>query len=102
MLNGGLQLSVLDGWWAEAYDWTNGWAIETPVEASTGDQDAHDSQALYDLLETQVVPLFYNQDAGDDMPRGWVRMIKASMKSLAPRFNATRMVNEYVAASLKY
>jgi starch phosphorylase len=97
IFNGGLQLSVLDGWWAEAYEPDNGWAIETPAGASWEEQDARDAEAVFRLLETQVVPLFYDTAGAGQPPRAWVRKIKASMKSLAPRFNATRMVNEYAA-----
>ena len=96
MLNGGLQLSVLDGWWAEAYDGSNGWAIDTPGNASPAEQDAHDSDALYSLLETEIVPLFNAREAGSDLPREWVRKVKTSLKTLAPRFNATRMVTQYL------
>ena len=93
-LNGGLNVSVLDGWWAEAYDGQNGWAIETP----TGDpyqQDEHDARALLDLLEGEVVPLFYERDA-DGIPRRWLQRIKISMARLIPSFNAERMVRDYL------
>jgi starch phosphorylase len=96
-LNGGLQLSVLDGWWSEAYDGSNGWAIETPSQASPEEQDAHDADALYTLLETEVAPLFVARDGCDDLPRAWVRKVKASLKSLGPQFNATRMLRDYAA-----
>jgi len=96
-LNGGLQLSVLDGWWAEAYDGENGWAIETPVDADWQEQDAHDAARLFELLETQVLPLFYKRDGAGGVPVDWVRKVKYAMKSIGPRFNAQRMVNEYLA-----
>ena len=76
-LNGGLNLSVLDGWWAEAYDGENGWAIASPP----GDphmQDDHDAGALLDLLELEAIPLFYERDA-NGIPRGWLQRIKTSM-----------------------
>jgi starch phosphorylase len=100
--NGGLNLSVLDGWWYEGYaaDETgaNGWeidgaAIEGEDEAA---QDARHAHALYDLLEQQVIPLFY--DRGDDgIPHGWLAMVKRSLVSNGPRFSAARMVEEYAA-----
>lgn len=94
VLNGGLQLSVLDGWWAEAYDGTNGWAIDGTVDADEAAQDERHAEALVDLLEHQVVPLF--AERGDDgVPHGWVAMIKASLRTNGPRFSAARMVAEY-------
>jgi len=95
VLNGGLNLSVLDGWWAEAYDGENGWAIATP-QASPEEQDDHDAAAVFDILETQVLPLFYNR-AGDGLPHAWLRRVRASMQSLIPRFSAQRMAAEYAA-----
>jgi starch phosphorylase len=96
VLNGGLQLSVLDGWWAEAYDGTNGWAIPAAEGLDPAEQDARDAAAYYDLLEYEVIPLFYDRDASG-IPRGWVQRIKASMRTNGPRFNAARMVGEYLA-----
>ena len=93
-LNGGLNLSVLDGWWIEAYDGETGWAIATP-DADAGAQDDHDASALYDLLEHEVIPLFYERDR-DGLPRDWIGRMKASMARLIPRFSAERMVREYV------
>jgi starch phosphorylase len=93
--NGALQLSVLDGWWAEGFDGSNGWGI-TPDEASdTEAADAHDATAFYDLLEQQVIPLFYDRDE-DGIPRGWCRMMKAALATCAPRFTTSRMLDEYV------
>ncbi len=93
-LNGVLNLSVLDGWWAEAYDGENGWAIASPA-ADPHTQDDHDAAAMLDLLELEVIPLFHKRDA-DGIPRGWVQRIKTSMHSLIPRFTAERMLREYV------
>ncbi len=93
-LNGVLNLSVLDGWWAEAYDGANGWAIATP-EAGPAEQDDHDGRALLDLLEREVVPLFHDRDAAG-VPHGWVARVKASLRTLIPRFTAERMVRDYV------
>ncbi len=96
-LNGGLQLSVLDGWWIEGYDGENGWAIDTPADVGPAEQDAHDAGRLFDLLESEVVPLFYKRDVPGGVPVGWVRKIKRSLKTIGPRFNARRMVDEYLA-----
>lgn len=93
--NGGLNLSVLDGWWAEAYNGDNGWAIATPA-GGPGQQDDHDAAALIDILQTQVLPLFYSRDA-NGIPVGWLRRVRASMESLVPRFSAQRMVLDYAA-----
>jgi starch phosphorylase len=89
VLNGGLQLSVLDGWWAEAYDGTNGWALPGEVDADHQAQDARDAAMLYRRLEDEIVPEFY---AGDG---AWVRRMRASLKTLAPTFSATRMLADY-------
>jgi starch phosphorylase len=94
-LNGGLNLSVLDGWWAEAYDGTNGWGIAS-TDGDANAQDDHDAAALLDLLERDVIPLFYQRDA-DGVPVGWVQRIKASMRTLIPQFTAERMLREYAA-----
>jgi starch phosphorylase len=93
-VNGGLNLSVLDGWWAEAYDGENGWAIA----ASNGDphtQDDRDASALLDLLEQHVIPLFYDRDRGG-LPRGWLRRMKRAFRTLGPAFTAERMLRDYV------
>ena len=95
VINGGLNLSTLDGWWAEAYDGTNGWALEGEVQADHATQDARDAVALYDLLEQEVVPSFYERDA-DGLPRAWLARIRASMRTLAPAFCAGRMLEDYV------
>jgi len=93
--NGGMNVSVLDGWWAEGYSPEVGWAIgsgETYDELEY--QNAVESQALYDLLEKEIVPLFY--DRGPDyLPRGWIRRMKLAMGQLAPMFNTNRMVRQY-------
>jgi glycogen phosphorylase len=95
-LNGGLQLAVLDGWWAEAWDGSNGWAIDGQGRASDAEADASDARALLDLLQGAIVPLFYDRDACD-LPRHWIRRIKDSMQSLGPSFNASRMLDLYAA-----
>lgn len=93
--SGTLNLSVLDGWWAEAYDGSNGWAIDGTEDANTAVKDARDAAALYDLIEREVIPMFYTRD-GAGIPRGWVARIKASLRTVGPRFCAARMVDEYV------
>jgi starch phosphorylase len=94
-LNGGLNLSVLDGWWAEAFDGTNGWDIDGDVDDDEAAQDDRHATRLYDLLEHEVVPLFYRRDV-HGVPQGWVDMIKSSLRTLVPRFAATRMLEDYV------
>jgi starch phosphorylase len=93
-LNGGLNLSVLDGWWLEAYDGENGWAVATP-EGDPHLQDDHDAAAVLDLLEREVIPLFYDRGA-DGIPRRWLQRVKRAMRTLIPRFTAERMLWEYV------
>ncbi|MEX2112348.1 MAG: alpha-glucan family phosphorylase [Pirellulales bacterium] len=96
VLNGGLNFSVLDGWWAEAYDGTNGFAIgkgTSHVSDEIGDR--RDADAYYDVLENQIIPLFYERDV-DGLPRGWILRMMNSISSLAWRFSAHRMVMDYV------
>ncbi len=94
--NGGLNVSVLDGWWAEAYRPGVGWAIGTGQELGhPAYQDQVDAESLYSLLENEIVPLFYSRDA-DGLPRGWIAMMKQSIKVLAPTFSGDRMVKQYV------
>ena len=97
-LNGALNLSVLDGWWAEAYDGENGWAISGDVGLDHGVQDARDAAALYDLAQKVVVPLFYERDARG-LPTGWLRMVRHSLRTVGPRFCAARMMRDYIAHS---
>jgi len=92
--NGGLQLSVLDGWWAEGYDGANGWALPGDVDTDHAAQDARDSAELYRLLEQEIVPAFYARDAGG-LPREWLSRIRGSMRSLVPMFCAGRMLDDY-------
>lgn len=94
-MNGVLNVSVLDGWWYEGYNGNNGWAIGDPPE----DLDVHyddnaDAEALYQLLEQQIVPLYYDRDQ-QGLPHGWIQMQKESLRSIVPRFCARRMVKEY-------
>jgi starch phosphorylase len=99
VLNGGLNCSVLDGWWAEAYDGTNGFAIGKGT-AHVSDQitDQRDAESLYETLENEVIPLFYERDV-DGLPRGWIQRMMNSISSLAWRFSAHRMVMDYTRSS---
>jgi starch phosphorylase len=89
LVNGGLNLSVLDGWWEEAYSPEVGWA---PVSGASG--DAADAACIYDLLEQDVVPTFYDRDASG-LPRRWLAKVRASLATLTPRYSANRAVREY-------
>jgi starch phosphorylase len=93
-LNGGLNLSVLDGWWAEAYNGTNGWAIPGDILFDHGMQDQRDAATLFDIIEHEVVPLFYQRDE-QGIPRGWVQRMRASLRTNGPRFSAHRMMLDY-------
>jgi starch phosphorylase len=96
VLNGGLNLSVLDGWWAEAYDGANGFAIgHGEAHENWEVQDRRDAENLYRTLEEQVIPLYYHRDA-DGLPHAWIARMKRSIQSLGWRFNADRMVMDYV------
>lgn len=95
-INGGLQLSVLDGWWAEAYDGRNGWAVSGEVDADHAAQDARDAETFYRILENQVIPEFYQRDEGG-LPRAWLARIRASLRSIGPAFSADRMLADYLA-----
>jgi len=93
--NGGLNVSVLDGWWAEGYHPDVGWAIGSGESYDDLEyQNTVESQALYDLLEKEIIPLFYDRGP-DNLPRGWIAKMKAAMCTVAPRFNTNRMVREY-------
>jgi starch phosphorylase len=98
-INGVVNLSVLDGWWGEGYDGSNGWAIKP---ASPGLDDASrnrdEARTLYEILQDQVIPLYYNRSSAGYSPE-WVKLAKRSIASLMPRFNSSRMVGEYVAKS---
>src|ERR1700716_64424 len=95
VLNGGLNLSVLDGWWAEAYDGLNGFAIGHGRTHTNWDlHDARDGEDLYRALREEVIPLYY-QRARDGLPRGWIKRMKRTIRTLGWRFNADRMVMDY-------
>lgn len=97
--NGAINMSVLDGWWCEGYNANTGWAIGRGEEAADypggeREQDLVDMKSIYDLLEKEVVPLFYDRGI-DDMPRGWIALMKSSMSRLNSIFNTNRMVRNY-------
>jgi glycogen phosphorylase len=94
-INGVIQLSVLDGWWAEAYDGMNGWAIAGDQTADLAADDARDATRFYDLVEHEVIPLFFDRDA-DGVPNGWCEKIKHALVTCAARFSSARMVDDYV------
>ena len=96
VLNGGLNLSVLDGWWAEAYDGLNGFGIgQGETHTSVDVHDRRDAEALAAVLSEQVIPLFYDRDR-DGLPRGWIARMKRAIRTLGWRFSAQRMVADYV------
>jgi starch phosphorylase len=95
VLNGGLNLSVLDGWWAEAYDGLNGFAIGTgKTHTNMSVHDTRDGDDLYRVLREEVIPLYYQRDR-DGLPRGWIKRMKRTIRTLGWRFNADRMVMDY-------
>jgi starch phosphorylase len=96
-INGVLNLSVLDGWWGEGYDGTNGWAIK-PAAAGLDDssRNREEARTLHEILQDHVIPLYYNRTSAGYSPE-WIKLAKRSIASLLPRFNSMRMVGEYVA-----
>ena len=95
-LNGSLNLSILDGWWNEYYDGENGWAIPSADAAGDGaERDALEAEAMYDLIEHQIAPRFYDRD-DEGLPRRWLRNIRHTLATLSPELSADRMVSEYV------
>jgi starch phosphorylase len=98
-LNGGLNASILDGWWDEAYTPEVGWAIGSGEEYADPDyQDAVESAQLYDLLEKEIIPLFYDRGP-DGLPRGWIARMKTSIAANAPQFSTHRMVQDYFTSA---
>jgi len=95
-LNGVLNFSVLDGWWREAYNGANGWAIGEDADLDSTVQDEADMESLYETLENEIIPLYYTERGGDDVPRKWIVMMKESMRTIVPQFGTRRMVKEYV------
>ncbi len=97
-LNGVLNFSILDGWWAEGFNGKNGWAMGDPNKeyASEAEQDADDARSFYETLENEIVPLFYDRDT-ENVPRGWIERTKESIITLAPVYSTRRMLREYCA-----
>ena len=96
-LNGVLNFSVLDGWWREGYNGQNGWAIGKDIDYENPDlQDEADAESLYDTLENDIIPLYYQERSSDGLPGDWIARVKESIRTLAPQFSMRRMVAEYV------
>ena len=95
-LNGALNCSILDGWWDEMFDGNNGWAISSAEAIADLDhRDEVEANSLFEILERQIIPLYYDRRGGR-FPRGWVSRIKASLRSLGPKVTASRMVRDYL------
>jgi glycogen phosphorylase len=95
LVNGGLNLSIPDGWWAEAYDSRCGWVIPLSEAVTQVERDAAEADSLYRVLENDVIPLFYTRD-GAGVPTGWVAKVRASLRELAPFYSTNRMIREYL------
>jgi len=95
LVNGGLNLSTRDGWWEEAYAPEIGWAIGDDGEYAQGERDAEDADAVYAILEQEVVPEFYARDAAG-MPRRWIERVRRSMAALTSTYSSSRMARDYV------
>jgi starch phosphorylase len=93
-MNGALNFSVRDGWWDEAYNGKNGWAIGDTQVSSPEEEDRKDAESLYNLLEKEIAPLYYERDR-KGVPRGWMQMVKEAIRTVTPAFNACRMMKEY-------
>jgi starch phosphorylase len=93
-MNGILNLSIRDGWWDEAYSGKNGWAIDDFQGGSPEEEDKKDSESLYNLLENEIVPLYYERDR-HGVPHRWIKMVKEAIKTITPAFSACRMMKEY-------
>src|SRR5438477_6417604 len=93
--NGGINLSVLDGWWRESHSGSNGWAIGAEIDNGTTEfQNEVDSSSLYQLLESQIIPRYYAKPDGK-LPLAWLQLMRESIRSVTPVFNTHRMVKEY-------
>jgi alpha-glucan phosphorylase-like protein len=94
-INGVPHLSIGDGWWAEGYTGENGWIIEGNTESTDHEAvDAADAEALYQLIEREIVPTFYDRD-GSGIPTKWLSIVRRAVHSVTPRFSARRMVKQY-------
>ena len=95
-MNGVINLSVLDGWWQEGFNGSNGWAIGDAKEYENNEQqDTADADSLYDTIENKIVPLYYRDRSADNLPYDWIAVMKESIKTLSPRFSIHRMVKDY-------
>ena len=95
-MNGVINFSVLDGWWREAYNGTNGWAIGEDPGLDAEVQDEADAESLYDVLENQIIPLYYSERNADNVPVEWLVMLKDSIRTIIPQFSTRRMLKEYI------
>ena len=96
-MNGVINLSILDGWWDEGYDGENGWAIKpASPDLDPHRRDREEARTLYEILQDRVIPLYYDRTEGGYSP-GWMKIAKRSMASLPPRYDASRMLGEYVS-----
>jgi len=95
-MNGVLNFSVLDGWWREAYNGSNGWPIGPDADLDTEVDDETDANSLYETLENQIVPLYYNERNIDNVPVEWMAMVKESMRTITSQFSTRRMLKEYI------
>ncbi|OQY32665.1 MAG: hypothetical protein B6243_07225, partial [Anaerolineaceae bacterium 4572_5.2] len=94
-LNGVLNFSVLDGWWREGYNGHNGWAIGDETDYENHDlQDQMDAESLYNTLENEIIPLYYDRSSGN-LPVEWIARMKESIRTLAPQFSMRRMIKDY-------
>jgi starch phosphorylase len=94
-VNGAINFSVLDGWWCEGYNGENGWVVgSTDTYNDLEYQNEMESRSIYELLEKEIVPLFYDRGQ-DDLPRGWITKMKACMQTVGPMFNTNRMIEDY-------
>jgi starch phosphorylase len=94
-VNGVPHLSIGDGWWAEGFNGRNGWLIEGQSRGQDSESvDRADAEALYNLLETQIVPTFYDRDP-DGLPRQWLAIVREAIRTVTPRFSSRRMVKQY-------
>jgi starch phosphorylase len=92
-INGGLNFSVLDGWWLEGYDDDNGFAIGDLSVLTDDEADRREAESAYRVLSEEIMPRFYDRDG--EIPRRWLRMMKRSIQTLVPRFSSDRMVADY-------
>jgi len=94
-MNGVVNFSVLDGWWREAYNGLNGWAIGQDTELSTEGTDLEDAASIYHILENEIIPLYYDDRSSDRIPHHWVNRMKESIRTITPQFSMRRMLQEY-------